>query len=65
MVRLAGGAIDGMDGSADRWELVREVPTTLNWPTLLDVDPSAAMARSPDRSAPLFLFRPKRPGAAR
>jgi 4-amino-4-deoxy-L-arabinose transferase-like glycosyltransferase len=65
MVRQEGGRPGRMVGLRDRWEMVDSVPTTLNWPTLLDIDPSAGMVPSPDRSAPLRLFRPKRPGAAR
>jgi 4-amino-4-deoxy-L-arabinose transferase-like glycosyltransferase len=65
MVKQGGGVPGRFGNSTDRWELADEIPSTLNWPTLLDIDPSAAMARSPDRSAPMFLFRPKRPGAAR
>jgi 4-amino-4-deoxy-L-arabinose transferase-like glycosyltransferase len=65
MVRQGGGIRGRLPGLADRWDLVREIPTTLNLPTLLDVDPSAAASRSADRSAPLLLFRPKPPGASR
>jgi hypothetical protein len=59
MVRQGGGLRGRLTGSADRWDLVREVPTVLNLPTLLDVDPSAASQHAPDRAAPLLLFRPK------
>ncbi len=65
MVRQGGDLRGGPGGSADRWELARELPTTLNWPTLLDIDPSAARSPSPGRSAPMLLFRPRSPGAAR
>jgi dolichyl-phosphate-mannose-protein mannosyltransferase len=65
MVRRGGGQSDEPGHWTDRWELVHEIPTTLNWPTLLDIEPSAATDRSPVRSAPLMLFRPKPPGAAR
>jgi 4-amino-4-deoxy-L-arabinose transferase-like glycosyltransferase len=56
---LAGGDLARL--LAD-WTAVRDVPTTLNLPTLLDVDPSAASGRSIDASAALWLLRPKRPG---
>ncbi|WP_435007455.1 ArnT family glycosyltransferase [Tundrisphaera lichenicola] len=49
---------------ADRWELVEEFPSTMTLPTLLDLDPAAARSASPDRSAPLWLLRPRRPGTA-
>ncbi len=47
------------------FELVREIPTRMNLPTLLDVDPSTPIQSPIDVSAPLFLLRPKRPGVAR
>ncbi len=47
------------------FELVREIPTLMNLPTLLDVDPSTPIQTPIDVSAPLFLLRPKRPGDAR
>ncbi len=47
------------------FELVREIPTKMNLPTLLDVDPSTPIQTPIDVSAPLFLLRPKRPGDAR
>jgi 4-amino-4-deoxy-L-arabinose transferase-like glycosyltransferase len=65
MVRQGGGIQGRLTGPMDRWDLVREIPTTLNWPTLLDIDPSARGGRSMDRSAPLLLLRPKLPGAPR
>ena len=44
----------------ERWELVGEYPTTLNLPTLLDVDPGAARTgTSALVNAPLLLLRPK------
>jgi hypothetical protein len=47
------------------WTLVREVSTTLNPPTLLDIDPAAARGAIIDASAPLRLLRPKRMEAVR
>jgi len=47
------------------WVVEREVPTTLNPPTLLDIDPSAARERKFDASAVLRLLRPKRIGDVR
>jgi 4-amino-4-deoxy-L-arabinose transferase-like glycosyltransferase len=50
----------------ERWEKVREYPTRLNLPTLLDVDPGAARAgHSDDVNAPLWLLRPRQAGASR
>ncbi|AMV36316.1 ArnT family glycosyltransferase [Planctomyces sp. SH-PL62] len=47
----------------ERWEKVGEYPTTLNLPTLLDVDPGAAARALPgEADAPLWLLRPRRPG---
>ncbi len=42
------------------WTIVSKVATTLNPPTLLDVDPSAARADRPDASAPIWLVRRSR-----
>ncbi len=42
------------------WTIVREIPTTLNPPTLLDIDPAAARGGEADASAPLRLLRPRR-----
>jgi len=47
---------------ANRWELVEEFPTILALPTLLDIDPRAARDPTADRSATLWLLRPRRPG---
>lgn len=61
-----GGLAGNLPASLlDLWEPAREFPTTLNLPTLLDVDPTAPSDGPKRRSAPLFLFRPKRPGVAR
>ena len=49
-----------LDRFANYWELVEEIPTNLSLPTLLDLDPGAARRASADRSAPLWLFRPRR-----
>lgn len=65
MVRQEGGLRGRLGGAGDRWDLASEVATTLNWPTLLDIDPGAASRRLVDRSAPLLLFRPKPAGATR
>ncbi len=65
MVRQGGTTKERLAVTNNRWDLVREIPTRLNLPTLLDIDPSAATQREPDRSASLLLFRPRRPGAAR
>jgi dolichyl-phosphate-mannose-protein mannosyltransferase len=47
------------------WDVVRDIPTTLNWPTLLDIDPASTTRRAGDRSASLLLLRPKRTGEVR
>jgi hypothetical protein len=43
-----------------RWVIVREIPTILNPPTLLDIDPAAARAEVINASAPVWLLRPRR-----
>ncbi len=45
----------------ETYVLVREWPTELNLPTLLDVDPTAARRASGARSASLLLLRHERP----
>ncbi len=48
----------------ERWEKVGEQPTTLNLPTLLDIDPGAArIARPTEADAPLWLLRRRGTGA--
>ena len=54
-----------LDRFANNWEVVEEFPTTLSLPTLLDLDPGAARRDNPDRSCPLWLLRPRRPGPSR
>lgn len=50
----------------ERWEKVGVYPTTLNLPTLLDVDPGAARrARPAAAEAPLWLLRPRTTGGER
>jgi dolichyl-phosphate-mannose-protein mannosyltransferase len=65
MVRQAGSAKSRLADLMENWDVVREVPTTLNLPTLLDIDPAAAIGGAGDRTASLLLLRPKRPGGAR
>ena len=60
-----GPARNLLDRFANHWELVEEVPTTLSLPTLLDLDPGAARRASADRSAPLWLLRPRSPRTSR
>jgi hypothetical protein len=43
----------------DGWTTIKEIPTTLNAPTLLDIDPAAARGAKLDASAPLRLLRRK------
>jgi len=47
------------------WSLVRRISTTLNPPTLLDIDPAAARGGMMDFSAPIWLLRPRRMEDAR
>lgn len=48
----------------ERWENVGERPTTLNLPTLLDIDPGAALTVRPtEAEAPLWLLRRREHGA--
>jgi hypothetical protein len=51
----------------ESWEIVREYPTTLNLPTLLDIDPGAASRpiKPADFECPLWLLRPRSQGARR
>jgi dolichyl-phosphate-mannose-protein mannosyltransferase len=44
------------------WVVVRDVPTTLNMATLLDIEPAAARSREVNESTSLRLLRPKRAG---
>ena len=46
-------------------QLYRQNVTTLNLPTLLDIDPSAATNGRFDTSVSLLLLRPRRPGDVR
>jgi 4-amino-4-deoxy-L-arabinose transferase-like glycosyltransferase len=55
-----GGLANAQARLLTRWELVSEWPTTLNLPTLLDIHPEAAWARSPQLTYPLMLLRPRR-----
>jgi hypothetical protein len=69
LVDLAQLRQEGDTGAAtkrllERWEKVREYPTQLNLPTLLDIDPGAARAgRSDATLEPLWLLRPRPAGA--
>lgn len=60
MLRQSGDA-DAAAAAArvlEHWEKVAEQPTTLNLPTLLDIDPGAARtARPTEADAPLWLLR--------
>src|SRR5690606_11270039 len=51
---------------SERWERVGEYPTTLNLPTLLDVNPGAARTTQPgEAEAPLWILRPRALGGER
>ena len=63
-LRQSGNADEAAARLLEHWEKVGEQPTTLNWPTLLDVDPSAARtARPAETDAPLWLLRRRGIGA--
>ena len=61
----SGSGRELLDRFAKHWEVVEEFPTTLSLPTALDLDPRIARQSSADRSSPLWLLRPRRPGASR
>jgi dolichyl-phosphate-mannose-protein mannosyltransferase len=65
MVKQQAGAQERLAELIEHWDVVRDVPTTLNLPTLLDIDPASATSGAGDRSASLRLLRPKRPGEVR
>ena len=63
MLRQEGDVNSAREKLLARWELVREYPTELNLPTLLDVDPSAVLTgRSAAVECPLLLLRPRGQG---
>jgi len=60
MIRQSHVAAKDLDPLLGNWVMVRDISTTLNLPTLLDIDPSAVSGRSIDRAAGLRLLRPRR-----
>jgi 4-amino-4-deoxy-L-arabinose transferase-like glycosyltransferase len=48
-----------LDRSLADWLPFREYPTTLNLPTLLDIDPGAVQGKTPNMTAPIRLLRPR------
>ena len=62
IVRQERGLEAELERSSTDWVLVRAIPTTLNLPVLLDIDPSAATSANVDAEVELRLFRPKRAG---
>jgi hypothetical protein len=56
LVRQEYPAKTEMDRLRAGWVLVREIPTTLNAPTLLDIDPATAYRDVIDASAPVQLL---------
>jgi len=65
-LRQSGDVTSASSRLLERWEKVGEYPTTLNLPTLLDVDPGAArMTRPGEAEAPLWLLRPRGRGGER
>ena len=65
LIRQQNTSEQDLDRLLAGWTLVREIPTTLNPPTLLDIDPAAARGAIIDTSAPLRLLRRKRMEALR
>ncbi|MGP0066709.1 MAG: ArnT family glycosyltransferase [Isosphaeraceae bacterium] len=65
MVRQEAMPNERLAGLLGKWDVVRDIPTTLNMPTLLDIDPAAVTSGAGDRSASLLLLRPRRPGEVR
>jgi len=59
MIRQDNVVEEELNRSLAHWVVVRDIPTTLNLPALLDIDPSAASGRAVDASASLRLLRPK------
>jgi hypothetical protein len=64
LVWRAGQGPAGMAELDRGWKLVRSVPTELSLPTLLDIDPSAAIRGRWETSAPLLLMQRERIGDA-
>ena len=60
LMRQDNVAAGDLERSLADWLVVREIPTTLNLPTLLDIDPAAAREGRADSSAPISLLRPRR-----
>ncbi len=65
MTRQSGVTAKELDRYLARWVVVDEFPTSLNLPTLLDVDPSAAGRPMRDRTADLRMLRPRGAGEVR
>ncbi len=65
-LRQEGDLNGATDALLEHWEVVREYPSRLSLPALLDTDPDAARAgRSSAVYAPLWLMRPRMGGPAR
>jgi 4-amino-4-deoxy-L-arabinose transferase-like glycosyltransferase len=62
LLRQEGKLKPALGELSRRWTVVGSYPTSLNLPTLLDVDPSAAIGGRIDLSSPLLLLRPWRAG---
>jgi len=63
-LRQSGNVDETAARLLEDWEKVGEQPTTLNLPTLLDIDPGAARtARPTEAEAPLWLLRRREHGA--
>jgi 4-amino-4-deoxy-L-arabinose transferase-like glycosyltransferase len=61
LLRQNGIGSDEVSKMTRHWATVRNIPTHLNLPTLLDIDPGSTYRRSIDVTASLLLLRPARP----
>jgi len=62
MMRQDNVSEEDLSRSLAHWVVVRDIPTTLNMATLLDIEPAAATSGTLNVLASLRLLRPKRAG---
>ncbi len=65
MMRQDNVSEEDLSRSLANWVVVRDIPTTLNMATLLDIEPAAARSGTVNVLASLRLLRPKRAGEVR
>ena len=65
MMRQDNVSEEDLSRSLAHWVVVRDIPTTLNMATLLDIEPAAARSGTLNVLASLRLLRPKRAGEVR